>query len=94
MADPSELENPRLAHAALLRAAVAAIRETSPRLADLYRDHSRLRAAFWGSWCQEPEGRRSISHAAMTRLRTEREHWLAACVEKGDCHGRGFRGVS
>ena len=81
-------------HAALLDAAVAAIRETSPRLADLYRDHPRLRPSFWGSWCREHEGQGSITQDARSRLRAERRHWLDACVGEGSCHGRGYRGHS
>ena len=81
-------------HAALLASAVAAVRETSPRLADLYRDHPRLRPSFWGSWCRESEGQESITRNARSRLRAERKHWLEVCVSEGGCHGRGYRGLS
>ena len=81
-------------HAALLAAAVAAVRETSPRLADLYRDHPRLRPSFWGSWCRESEGSGSITPKARSRLKQERRYWLQYCVGEGGCHGRGYRGVS
>ena len=81
-------------HASLLAAAVAAVRETSPRLADLYRDHPRLRPSFWGSWCRESDGQGSITANARARLREERKHWLEACVSEGGCHGRGYRGAS
>ena len=88
------MTDPHLTHAALLAAAVAAVRETSPRLADLYRDHPRLRPSFWGSWCREREGQESITRTARARLQAERTHWLEACVADGGCHGRGYRGLA
>ena len=81
-------------HAALLADAVLHIRATSPRLADIYRDFPTHRASLWGTWSRESPTDSSITPEARARLRLERLHWVGACVEEGQCHGRGFRGTA